>query len=212
VTAFDIVVLIAIGLSAIAALSRGFVTELISLAAWVAAWIATKIFFVPVQTWMRTQIESKAGADILAFALIFFGVLIAVRMLANFAGGQVKKSAIGIVDRIMGAVFGAIRGLLIISAVYALFGLLVARDKMPDWIQNAKFKPLVDFAADTVVSTTKALRGKKGTIDVPPAPGAAPPADTPPDEGYDSGARGGLDDLIENQDTSAVPNKEGNKP
>ncbi len=195
-TPFDIVVLIAIGLSAIAALSRGFVTELLSLMAWVAAWVATKIFFAPVQLWMRSQIESKAGADIAAFAMIFFGTLVAVRFIANFAGGKVKGSAIGIVDRILGAAFGAIRGLLIISAVYAGFGLLVARDKMPDWVQNAKLKPLVDFAADTVVNTTKALRGKKNSIDVPPAPGAAPPPPTPDDPGYDGEARGSLDDLI----------------
>jgi membrane protein required for colicin V production len=200
-TAFDIVVLIAIGLSAIFALSRGFVTELLSLMAWVAAWVATRIFFVPTQTWMRGQIDSKAGADIVAFALIFFGVLVGVRIIANFAGGKVKSSAIGIVDRILGAAFGAIRGLLIISAIYALFGLLVARDKMPDWIQNAKLKPLVDFAADTVVSTTKALRGKKGTIEVPPAPGVTEPQPGASDEpGYDSGTRENLDDLIGTQD------------
>ncbi len=200
-TPFDIVVLIAIGLSAIAALSRGFVTELLSLMAWVAAWVATKIFFVPVQGWMRLQIDNKAGADIAAFALVFFGVLVAVRIVAKFAGGQVKSSAIGIVDRILGAAFGAIRGLLIISAVYAGFGLLVARDKMPDWIQNAKLKPLVDFAADTVVSTTKALRGKKGTIDVPPAAGTSAPTEKPAEPGYDTQDRGSLDDLINTEDS-----------
>lgn len=206
-TPFDIVVLIAIGLSAIAALSRGFVTELLSLMAWVAAWVATKIFFLPVQGWMRAQIDNKAGADIAAFALVFFGILVAVRMVAKFAGSQVKGSAIGIVDRILGAAFGAIRGLLIISAVYAGFGLLVARDKMPDWIQNAKFKPLVDFAADTVVSTTKALRGKKSTMDVPPAAGTVPPAEKPVEPGYDDADRNHLDDLIGTQDKKQSNNQ-----
>jgi membrane protein required for colicin V production len=200
VTPFDIVVLIAIGLSAIAALSRGFVTELISLMAWVAAWVATKIFFAPVQTWMRAQIDNKAGADIAAFALIFFGVLIAVRIIAKFAGGQVKGSAIGIVDRILGAAFGAIRGLLIISAIYAAFGLLVARDKMPDWVQNAKLKPLVDFAADTVISTKNALMHKKQPMEIPNAPGVADPKPTETETGYDTGERGSLDDLIGKED------------
>lgn len=199
-TPFDIVVLIAIVLSALAALSRGFVTELLSLMAWVAAWVATKIFFSPLQTWMRTQIENDAGADLAAFALVFFGVLVAVRTLAKYVGGGVKNSAIGIVDRIMGAAFGAIRGLLIISAVYALFGLVVARDKMPDWVQNAKTRPLVDFAADTVINTKKMLTGEKQKMDIPDAPGVTPAKPAEPETGYDTGERGSLDDLISTQD------------
>jgi membrane protein required for colicin V production len=200
-TPFDIVVLIAIVLSAIAALSRGFVTELLSLMAWVAAWVATKIFFTPVQTWMRTQIDNDAGADLAAFALVFFGVLVGVRTLAKYVGGGVKNSAIGIVDRIMGAAFGAIRGLLIISAVYAVFGLVIARDKMPDWVQNAKTRPLVDFAADTVISTKNALMHKKQPMEIPNAPGVAPAKPAETETGYDSGERGSLDDLISTEDS-----------
>jgi uncharacterized membrane protein required for colicin V production len=162
-TPFDIAVLIVVGLSALFALSRGLVTELLSLLAWVGAFIGTRLLFSPVSAWARTHIESPAFADITALLLLFFGLLMLLRFIANFAGSKVKQTQLSIVDRSMGAAFGAVRGLLIVSLFYAAWMLLVPRADMPDWVQTSKAEPLVAFGADTVTSAISTMRRNKNT-------------------------------------------------
>ncbi len=165
-TPFDIVVLVVVGLSALFALSRGFVTELFSLLGWVGAFIGLRLFFAPVSAWMRTQISSPAGADLLTLLLLFFGLLMFFRFIAGFLGDKVKKTSVGIVDRVMGAAFGAVRGVLVVSLAYAALMLLVDRRNMPDWIQGAKSEPLIAFGADTVTSFARTVRGNRSETSV----------------------------------------------
>ncbi len=199
-TPFDIIVLIIIGLSALFALTRGFVTELLSLLAWVAAWVVTRMFLSPFRDFVRTQFDNNLVADVFAFAGLFFGTLIAVRFIANSAGSRVKDSAVGIVDRMLGAAFGAIRGLLIVSALYALVGLVTTREKMPDFVMNAKTKPLLDFSADFVINATKAIRGDGTKMDIPAPEESKTPALNPAqndETGYANPTRDDLDALVE---------------
>jgi membrane protein required for colicin V production len=158
-TPFDIVVLVVVGLSALFALSRGFVTELLSLLGWVGAFIGLRLFFAPVSLWMRGFIESKAMADIATLLLLFFGLLMFFRFVAGFLGDKVKQTSVGIVDRVMGAAFGALRGLLIVSLAYAALMLLLDREQMPDWVRGSKTEPLIAFGADTVTSFARTVRG-----------------------------------------------------
>ncbi len=160
-TPFDIVVLVVVGLSALFALSRGFVTELLSLLGWVGAFIGLRLFFAPVSTWMRGSISSPAGADVLTLLLLFFGLLMFFRFIAGFLGNKVKQTSVGIVDRVMGAAFGAVRGVLIVSLGYAAVMLLIDRENMPDWVKGSKTEPLIAFGADTVTSFARTVRGGK---------------------------------------------------
>jgi membrane protein required for colicin V production len=174
-TPFDIVVLVVVGLSALFALSRGFVTELLSLLGWIGAFIGLRLFFGPVSAWMRGQISSAAGADILTLLLLFFGLLMLFRFVAGFLGDKVKRTSVGIVDRILGAAFGAVRGVLIVSLAYAGLMLLVGgRDHMPDWVQGSKSEPLIAFGADTVTSFARTVRGNRAKPEAD-ATDAAPP-------------------------------------
>jgi membrane protein required for colicin V production len=162
-TPFDIVVLVVVGLSALFALSRGFVTELLSLIGWVGAFIGLRLFFAPVSLWMRGFIESKAMADIATLLLLFFGLLMLFRFVAGFLGDKVKQTSVGIVDRTMGAAFGALRGLLIVSLAYAALMLLLDREQMPDWVRGSKTEPLIAFGADTVTSFARTVRGTRAS-------------------------------------------------
>jgi membrane protein required for colicin V production len=160
-TPFDSVVLVVVGLSALFALSRGFVTELLSLLGWVGAFIGLRLFFAPVSVWMRGFIESKPMADIATLLLLFFGLLLFFRFVAGFLGDKVKQTSVGIVDRVMGAAFGALRGLLIVSLAYAALMLLLDREQMPDWVRGSKTEPLIAFGADTVTSFARTVRGTR---------------------------------------------------
>jgi membrane protein required for colicin V production len=193
-TPFDIVVLVVVGLSALFALSRGFVTELLSLLGWVGAFIGLRLFFAPVSLWMRGFIESRPMADIATLLLLFFGLLMLFRFVAGFLGNKIKQTSIGIVDRVMGAAFGAVRGVLIVSLAYAAVMLLLDRENMPDWVRGSKTEPLIAFGADTVTSFARTVRGsrRKAPDD---ASEAAPPES--PFGGYSPEQRQELDSETE---------------
>jgi membrane protein required for colicin V production len=196
-TPFDIFVLVIIALSALFALSRGLVTELLSLAAWVGAFIGLRLFFAPVSLWMRSFIDSGPGADILTLGLLFFGIHFLLKFIAGFLGDKVKQSPVGVVDRVLGMAFGALRGLLIVSLAYAALMLLVSREHMPDWVRGSRFEPLVAFGADTVTSFARTMSSDEDEAEQTlPLDGMAP------DEeglmpGYEEDERNQLDEETE---------------
>ena len=70
-TLLDILVILFVGGGALLGVMRGFVTEVLSLFAWVAALIALKLFYAPATLIIGTWLHTKAGASLLAFALVF---------------------------------------------------------------------------------------------------------------------------------------------
>lgn len=198
-TPFDIIVLAVIGLSALFALSRGLVTETLSLAAWVGAFIGLRLFFAPVSAWVRSFIDSRAGADILTLGMLFFGIFLLLRFVAGFIGDKIKQSRVGIVDRILGMAFGALRGLLIVSLAYAALMLLVPRNHMPDWIQGSKTEALVAFGADTVTSFARTMRRDRNELPAYDNPEGDPSGGDAENAfpGYDNDDRQQLDDETE---------------
>src|SRR3546814_9404202 len=55
---------------------RGFVTEVLSLLAWVAAVMALRLFYTPASAWAADATGTEAGGAVLAFAGLFFGAFI----------------------------------------------------------------------------------------------------------------------------------------
>ena len=75
-TVLDIVVIAVVLISAILAMVRGFVREVLSVASWVAAVAAAYFLYKPVVPLVQPYIESSTVATIIAAAAIFFIALI----------------------------------------------------------------------------------------------------------------------------------------
>jgi membrane protein required for colicin V production len=142
---FDLALIAIVALSTLFAFARGIVRELIALATWVAALVAAFVYAGTVAGWFSGLDMSAAAKHVLAFALILIVVLVAGALVARTLSGAVKAIGLGFVDRLLGAVFGAVRGF----AVVVLFALVAGVTTLPklDWWQNAMLgRPLADAA------------------------------------------------------------------
>lgn len=161
-TALDMVVLLAIGGSAVLGFMRGFVTEVLSLFAWVAVVFALRLFHAPVAHALIDVIGTGTGAAVLAFALVAGITYFAGRMIANRIGRRTRTSILGPVDRVLGLGFGALKGLIFAALGFLLVALVIdtlggGPRYRPGWMTESRTYPLLN-ATSTSISTFMARR------------------------------------------------------
>ena len=148
-SALDILVLLAVAVSALMGVMRGFVAEVLSLFAWVAVVFLLKLFHAPVATALAGPIGTVSGAAVLAFALIAGITWFGGRMVARSLGKRTRTSVLGPVDRALGFGFGAFKGLVLASLAFLLVALVVdtvdgGPTRRPLWITNSRTYPLLN--------------------------------------------------------------------
>jgi len=118
----DYVILGIIGLSSIISLVRGFVREALSLVSWVLAFWVAWTFFRELSfqlAWISVP-SVRLGA---AFLILFITTLV-IGALVNFLIGQlVEKTGLSGTDRMLGILFGAARGAILVAILVLLSGL-----------------------------------------------------------------------------------------
>lgn len=164
-TALDILVLLLVGGGAVFGLVRGFVMEVLSLFAWVAAIAALKFLLAPVTGWLAGPVGTTAGASVLAFAIVFIGTYFIGKMLAGSLGRRTRSSVLGPLDRGLGFGFGALKGLLMATVIFLLVSLVYdsvygARAERPDWMRASRSYPLLHASGGAVVDWVARQRAK----------------------------------------------------
>jgi membrane protein required for colicin V production len=110
--------------SALVGLWRGLVYEVLSVAGWVLAFVLAQAWAEPV----GRLLPMDGAAEPLRLAAGFALVFIAVAFTAGLLSWLVKKlvAAVGLrpVDRLLGGVFGVLRGLVILLGVAVVMGML----------------------------------------------------------------------------------------
>jgi membrane protein required for colicin V production len=140
ITLLDIILLAVMFLSAMLAMVRGFMREILSIAAWAAAALATLYLYsrlLPVAKGYFNNDMVAAGAVI---GGVFLGTLLIVSAITVKISDMVLDSRIGALDRSLGFLFGLARGLLIVVIAFLFFDWLVPAKSQPEWVRNAKSK------------------------------------------------------------------------
>jgi membrane protein required for colicin V production len=161
----DICVLAVIGLSALLALSRGLVKEVLSILSWVGAVLAV-IFLLPrLRPIALRYISEPLLADIVTGIGIFVVAIIVLGVVNHYLSANVRSSALGALDRSLGLVFGLIRGAVIVSFAYILMTWVLPNSaSRPDVIREARTEPLVAQGADFLKSLLPADVINRGSM------------------------------------------------
>ena len=208
-------------ISGILAYIRGFVREILSVAAWVGAAFVTLYGYRHLQPITHKYIENPMIADLVTGGALFLGALIVLSIIAAVVSRSVRESAGSSFDRALGFAFGVLRGVVLVSLLY-LSAAWFWQNNLPPTITKARTFPLIDGAtqillalvpaetrqsaekatgiakdtADRAISAEKAVRGLMA-----PKPGNAPPAagGGAGQSGYGQSERNEMQRLIESK-------------
>ena len=197
----DLVLLGVMLVSGLLALVRGFMREILSIAAWGAAAIVTLYSYAKLLPWAKQQIASETIATIALVAGTFIGTLIVVSVITVRISDMILDSRIGALDRTLGFLFGLARGLLIVVVAYEFFIWLVPEKQRPDWVQQAKSRAVLDASGEwlkgLLPDDPENTILKKFKKNKPEDESDAEPAQPGTGDGYSKPARDGLKKLIE---------------
>lgn len=144
----DIVVGIVLLSSALLAYARGFVHEVLSVLGWIGAIFATIYGYPYAKPYARELIAIDMVADLAAGVAIFIVTLVVLSLFTRGIARMVKDSALNILDRSLGFLFGIVRGAVIVCIAYLALSWLVPAADHPAWVQSARSMPLVRAGAD----------------------------------------------------------------
>ena len=211
-TILDLIVVVVVIISATLAMVRGFAREVLSVASWLAAVAAAYFGYKPLVPMVKAYVESGTIATIISAAVIFFIALIVASYITTRISDFVIDSRVGAVDRGLGFVFGAVRGLLLLVIALLLFHWLVQTP--PQWVATAKSEPILTDLGQRLMAAlpqnieSQIMQHIHGGSDADSPGGntdtAAPPDDTstsatpPPSPSYGDNSRQNLDHLIQN--------------
>ena len=129
--------------SAMLAMVRGFSREVLSIASWVAAAAAAFYFHPILVPYVAPYIDNAQLALFAAAAIVFFIALIIVTVITMKVADFIIDSRVGALDRTLGFVYGAARGILVVAVAFLFFSWLVGSNQ-PGWVAEAKSRPLLE--------------------------------------------------------------------
>ncbi|MTI42333.1 membrane protein required for colicin V production [Roseibium hamelinense] len=196
ITLLDGILLVIMLISAVLAMIRGFVREVLSIASWVAAAAAAFFLYERVLPYAKQYINHDLVALGVSVAAVFLVTLLVVSYITMRISDFVLDSRIGALDRTLGFVFGAVRGLLLVVVAMMFFNWFVQPQQQPNWVLEAKSRPVLISIGERLVSMLPEdpeeeimdrLRGVGQEQDTNAAPGEEP--------NYSATERQGLDQL-----------------
>jgi membrane protein required for colicin V production len=202
ITILDLVLLAVMLISGLLAMVRGFMREILSIAAWGAAALVTLYTFQKILPSAKAYIANDTIATVAVIGGVFVGTLIVVSIITVRISDMILDSRIGALDRTLGFLFGLARGLLIVVVAFLFFSWLVPDKQRPDWVTSAKSRVVLQGTGDwlmsllpddpenTILKRFKKNKPDEESTDAEPAPPAAA-------DGYSKPARDQLKKLID---------------
>ena len=174
-------------ISGLLAMIRGFMREILSITAWVAAAVATVLLYPRLLPMAKQNITSDILANVAVVGGVFMLTLLAVSIVTIRISDMILDSRIGALDRTLGFLFGLARGLIIVVVAFLFFSWLVPTSRQPEGVREAKSRVVLQGTGEWLQALlpqdmdnylSQWFRRR-------PRPDEQDPADTPPDQRSD---------------------------
>ncbi|MDX2202408.1 MAG: CvpA family protein [Hyphomicrobiaceae bacterium] len=173
-TYLDAALVVVVALSGLVAMYRGLTREVLSILSWAVAGGAV-LYFVKYHKGLAEEAARQfaspvqsvhiAIAQVAIGSAIFLVLLIAVHLITARVADTVLDSRIGIIDRVLGLAFGAVRGFILVVIPYMFFVSFMCKDsttralsqgcrpgELPLWVENSHSLPIISQSSGTLYS------------------------------------------------------------
>lgn len=144
-TVFDYVVLGIVAVSVLLSVLRGLVREILGLAGWVIAFVAANMLSGVLAPHLPDSVSGESVRMLVAFAVVFMVTLAGMAVAAMILSKLVQGMGFGIEDRVLGACFGLVRGMIVVMALVLAAG-LTSLPRHPQWTNAMLSAPLEALA------------------------------------------------------------------
>ena len=208
--------------SALFAFVRGFIKELLSVAAWLGAAFAAIYGRPYLEPFVLEFISEPLFVTAIASSSIFIATVVLLSLVGHLIAGRIKDSMLSALDRSLGFLFGVVRGGVLISLAFLVLTLVRSPEEHPKVLREAKTAPFIAMGADVLrrlvpmdalsLRAAGSAEGKprgdqgidaRGTFEAlmggtsKPSAGATESAATATDPGYNRRQRKDLERLIQ---------------
>ncbi len=157
ITLLDMILLAVMLVSALLAMVRGFMREILSIASWAAAAIVTIYAYPRLKPVIQQYLTNDIVASAATIGVAFLGTLLVVSIVTIKISDTVLDSRVGALDRTLGFLFGLGRGLIIVVVAFMFLDWLVPAKSQPKWATDAKSRYVLQGTGEWLVSMSPDL-------------------------------------------------------
>jgi membrane protein required for colicin V production len=148
----DLGLIVIVLVSALLSMLRGFTREVLAIASWGIAAAAAYYFYPAGVPYLKPYIPKESVLPYASATIIFLVTLIIVSIITVKISDAILDSKVGALDRSLGFLFGAARGLLLCVVAFLFFNWLVPPKSQPEWVKNAKTRPLLQNSGEQLMA------------------------------------------------------------
>ena len=145
----DIILLVPLAIGLVRGLFKGFIKEVFGLLAIVLGILVSYFYADDLAAYLRTSFENAGSwLDILSYLITFSLTALAINLLAKYLTNLSKLMALGLINRLVGGLFGFLKVLLIFMLIIHLFGpwLENLRKQSPEWQKSKVYELIYDYS------------------------------------------------------------------
>ncbi len=159
----DVAILIIVAISALIALGRGLIKEVLSIIGWVLA-ITAVIYLMPVVTpFMEKHVDNSSAAAVASASIIIVLFFIIWIIITSKIIGTIRNSKLSGLDRILGLFFGVFRAFLLVILCYILINWMVPKENQAQVMKDSKYfniagsfaKPIENLIPESTLAKIK---------------------------------------------------------